>query len=58
MKPDDIFDKTKQKEIIKETNEKFLLRIETMLYQTCGCDKKRGKKILEECLKRNAKRKH
>jgi len=58
MKPDDIFDKIKQKIIIKETNEKFIARVEAMLYQICGCDKKRGRKILEECLKRNSKRKH
>lgn len=43
-------------ELYNETNEKFIGRIENMLYYTCGCDKERGRRILEECLKRNKKR--
>lgn len=39
--------------LYKETNEKFIQRIEHMLYNICGCDYKRGHKILGECLKRN-----
>jgi len=37
----------------KETNEKFVGRVEAMLYHTCGCDFERGKIVLEECLRRN-----
>ena len=39
--------------LYKETNDKFIGRIENMLYFVCGCDFDRGKIILEECLKRN-----
>jgi len=46
------------KKLHKETNEKFITRVENMIYYICGCDKVRGKEILEECLKRNSKRKH
>lgn len=42
--------------LYKETNEKFVGRIENMLYYICGCDTKRGKEVLEECLKRNKER--
>jgi len=31
-------------------------RIENMLYSICGCNSKDAKKVLEECLKRNKKR--
>ena len=40
-----------------ETNEKFIGRVQNMLYNICGLDKKRAKEILEECLKRNEKKK-
>ena len=40
----------------KETNEKFVQRVENMLYYICGCDLKRGKIVLEECLKRTKKK--
>ena len=36
----------------KETNDKFVARVEKMLYEICGCDRKRGIEILKECLKR------
>jgi len=39
--------------LYKQTNEKFIERVEQMLYFTCGCDTKRAKEVLEECLKRN-----
>ena len=39
--------------LYKETNEKFIERIENMLYCICGCNFERGKEILLECLKRN-----
>ena len=42
--------------LYKETNKKFIGRIENMLYSVCGCDIERGKIILEECLKRNKRR--
>ena len=46
------------KKLYKETNEKFIERVQSMLYGICGLDKKRAKEILEECLKRNEKRKY
>jgi hypothetical protein len=45
------------KKLYKETNEKFVGRVENMLYNICGCDKKRGEIILKECLKRNKEKK-
>jgi len=39
--------------LYEETNEKFIGRMENMLYFICGCDYKRGRKILLACLKRN-----
>ena len=39
--------------LYEETNRKFIERVENMLYSICGCDLKRGKIILEECLRRN-----
>jgi len=39
--------------LYKETNEKFVQRVENMIYNTCGCDVKRAREVLEECLKRN-----
>jgi N-acetylmuramic acid 6-phosphate (MurNAc-6-P) etherase len=41
------------KELYLETNEKFVGRMEGMLYDICGCDLKRASIILKECLKRN-----
>lgn len=35
-------------QLYKETNLKFIERVENMLYYMCGCNKKRGKEILEE----------
>lgn len=46
------------KELYKETNEKFIGRVQNMLYEICGVDKKRAREVLEECLKRNEKRKY
>lgn len=43
-------------QLYKETNEKFIGRVERMVYYICGCDIKRGREILEECLKRNKKK--
>jgi len=40
-----------------ETNEKFIGRVQNMLYYICGLNKNRAKEVLEECLKRNEKRK-
>ena len=37
----------------QETNEKFVQRMQHMLYEICGCDAERGKLILDECLERN-----
>jgi len=45
--------KFKNSELYKETNEKFIGRMENMLYFICGCDFVRGNEILLECLKRN-----
>ena len=53
MKPDDVFNKNKLKELYDETNEKFISRIQNMIYYICGCGPKRAKEILEECLRRN-----
>lgn len=44
-------------QLYKETNEKFINRVEGMIYYTCGCDIKRGREVLEECLKRNKEKK-
>jgi len=41
------------KKLYKETNDKFVERVEKMLYKTCGCDIKRGREILLICLERN-----
>lgn len=43
--------------LYKETNDKFVSRVEGMLYDICGCDLERGRIILKECLKRNKNRK-
>ena len=50
--------KKELEKLYKETNDKFIDRIENMLYYICGCDKERGKIILKECLERNKKRKY
>ena len=45
-----------QKEInklYKETNEKFIQRVQVMIYETCGCSPERAEEVLKECLKRN-----
>lgn len=47
MNPDEL------KQLHKETNEKFIARVQAMIYFTCGCDPDRAQEILEECLKRN-----
>jgi hypothetical protein len=39
-----------------DTNQKFVGRIENMLYYVCGCDLERGKLILELCLESNLER--
>jgi len=39
--------------LYKETNKKFVDRVEHILYSICGCDFVRGHEILLECLKRN-----
>ena len=49
----DVYTPSQIKKIIKETNEKFVQRVEGMIYHVCGCDTKRAKEVLEECLKRN-----
>lgn len=36
--------------------EKFVQRVEGMIYSTCGCSYREGKKVLEECLRRNKKK--
>lgn len=48
----------KNKKLYKETNLKFVQRVEGILYDVCGCDKKRAEIILKECLKRNKERKY
>jgi len=45
--------KIEYKKLYKETNEKFAQRVEHMLYYICGCNAKRGREVLKECLKRN-----
>ena len=40
-------------ELYKETNKKFVGRIENMIYYICGCDQKRAREVLKECLKRD-----
>ena len=45
-----IINKMKNTEkLYKETNEKFVQRVENMIYNTCGCDIKRAREVLEEC---------
>jgi hypothetical protein len=44
--------KTDYKKLYKEINEKYVGRIENMLYYVCGCDYKRGREVLKECLKK------
>ena len=51
-------EKRELEKLYKETNEKFVQRVENMLYYICGCDKKRGREILKDCLKRNKLRKY
>lgn len=41
----------------EETNEKFIGRVQHMIYGICGCEPERAEKILKECLKRNEERK-
>lgn len=48
----------KNKKLSEETNLKFIRRVENMLYNICGCDKKIAEIILKECLKRNKERKY
>ena len=43
--------------LYKETTNNFVQRVDNMIYSICGCDTKRAKEVLEECLKRNKKRK-
>jgi len=31
-------------------------RVEVMIYHTCGCTTEEGKIVLQECIKRNKKR--
>lgn len=33
--------------------EKFVRRVENMIYYICGCDYNEAKEVLEECLRRN-----
>ncbi len=53
MKPDDIFDKEKQKKIHEETIEKFAGRVENILYYICGCNHDDAEEVLKKCLDRN-----
>ncbi|MDP3026673.1 MAG: hypothetical protein Q8N63_03120 [Nanoarchaeota archaeon] len=57
MKPDDIFDKKKQKKIHEETIEKFVGRVENMIYSVCGCGYDYAEEVLKECLDRNGRAK-
>ena len=50
--------KKDREKLYAETNTKFVQRVENMIYYVCGCDTKRAKEILEECLKRNKQRKN
>ena len=45
--------KWKNSELYKETNQKFVGRVEHMLYDICGMDFERAREVLIECLKRN-----
>jgi hypothetical protein len=44
---------TNIKKLYDETNEKFIQRVQNVLYSICGLDKERAEIILKECLKRN-----
>ena len=37
--------------------EKFVQRVNIMLYETCGCNKEEAIEVFEECLKRAKSRK-
>ena len=37
----------------KETNDKFVQRVQGMIYYICGCSPERAEEVLKECLKRN-----
>ena len=50
-------DKEELKKLYNETTNKFVERMEHMLYFVNGCDLERGKVVLEECLKRNKTKK-
>ena len=43
----------KKQILYKETNEKFVKRVQNILYLICGLDKERAEIILKECLKQN-----
>lgn len=49
-------EKKELKKLYKETNKKFVGRVEHILYYISGCDLKRGREVLKECLKRNNKK--
>jgi len=51
------YNKEEIEKLYLETNEKFIGRVQNMLYRICGLDKKRAKEVLEECLKRNENKK-
>jgi len=44
------------KKLYDETNEKFVERMENLLYFVNGCDIERGRIVLEMCIERNKKK--
>lgn len=43
----------KKSKLYKETNQKFIGRVQNMLYNICGMDFERAREVLLECLKQN-----
>jgi hypothetical protein len=58
QKQPSLYTKANLKKLYSETNDKFVGRVEKLLYYVNGCDLRRGKLILEMCLKRNKSQQH
>lgn len=44
--------KKQNPKLYKETNEKFVGRVESLLFHICGCTKERAIEVLEETIKK------